>query len=408
MPEGGHDVRRVLMVSSLWPPVVLGGAETYAADLAAHLRDRGVAVAVVTSGVDGPDVVDAVPTVGYRLDQYAAQPRARRARFHAADLYRWSVTHDIAAAIAHFEPDVVHTHAVAGLSSAALAAPTRVSTAHVHTIHDYWLLCQRSTMTRNGEMCAGRCMSCVAISLVRNCIIARHPPDVVLAVSRAVTDAHAGVGWLRDRMRVLHNPVARVERVKPSPRVSRNPVVFGYLGRLTVTKGVRTLVRAFTAAAIPETRLEIAGTGPLVHELIGDAPERVRLVGWLDAKDKSRWLDDIDCLVVPSEWRDPAPLVVDEARARGVPVIGARVGGIPEGIAPECAPLMFAPGDTEELATRLREFAAHRTKYVPDVPHGNDAAVLDWDQHVDGVLCAYRDASRARGAGTRSGTAVAS
>src|SRR6187200_366891 len=88
VPETDETVRRVLMVSSLWPPVVLGGAETYAAALAAHLRARDIDVGVVTLGVDGPDVVEAIPTVGYRLDQFAAGSWVQRARFHAADLYR--------------------------------------------------------------------------------------------------------------------------------------------------------------------------------------------------------------------------------------------------------------------------------------------------------------------------------
>jgi len=395
------------MISSLWPPIVLGGAETYAAALAAHQRARGVDVGVVTLGVEGPDVVDAIPAVGYRLDEFAAQSRARRARFHAADIYRPSVTREIADAIAHFEPDVVHTHAVAGLSSAVLAAPGRASTAHVHTVHDYWLLCQRSTMARGeGAMCARRCAACAAISLVRNGIVARHPPDVVLAVSRAVADAHAEVAWLRDRVRVLHNPIARISRVNRTSSSSRDSLVFGYLGQLTATKGVRTLVRAFAASAIPEARLEIAGSGPLLQDLTREAPDRVRLVGWLDDDGKARWLDAIDCLVVPSEWRDPAPLVIGEARARGVPVIGAHVGGIPELIAPECAPLMFEPGDTNGLATRLREFADRPATYMSDAPH-RDAALLDWDQHVDAVLCAYRDGCRARAARTSSVTAVA-
>jgi glycosyltransferase involved in cell wall biosynthesis len=183
--------------------------------------------------------------------------------------------------------------------------------------------------------------------------------------------------------------------------------VFGYLGRLTVTKGVRTLVRAFATAAIPRARLEVAGTGPLASELACEAPERVHLVGWLDGDEKSRWLDDVDCLVVPSEWRDPAPLVVDEARGRGIPVIGARVGGIPERIAPECAPLLFTPGDADELTTRLHEFAARPASYVPDASQGSDAGVLDWDQHLDAVLCAYRDAACARAARGRPTTAVA-
>ena len=84
-------------------------------------------------------------------------------------------------------PDVVHTHAVQGLSSVALTRPSRHGVAHVHTLHDYWLLCQRNSMVhRDGRACETRCRSCVAISWIRNESVRRSPPGVVLAVSQAI------------------------------------------------------------------------------------------------------------------------------------------------------------------------------------------------------------------------------
>ena len=77
---------RILMVSNLWPPEVVGGAEQYASALAAHLRAAGHEVEVLTLGVDGPDVVAhgeavAVPDPGDTdpaCAPSAAVPRGRR------------------------------------------------------------------------------------------------------------------------------------------------------------------------------------------------------------------------------------------------------------------------------------------------------------------------------------------
>ena len=81
-------VRRILMISSLWPPVVLGGAESYASALAEQLRARGGEVGVLTFGVGGDDVVSTVSPWPYRLEAYASKGAASRSAFHLLDVYR--------------------------------------------------------------------------------------------------------------------------------------------------------------------------------------------------------------------------------------------------------------------------------------------------------------------------------
>lgn len=382
---------RVLMVSSLWPPEVLGGAEQYAAALAARLRDRGHDVGVVTAGTAGPDVVARIPSWGYSMTEYASQPRARRLVFHAGDVARPDAGRALGRAIERFRPDVVHSHSVMGMGVGVLTRPGRSGVPHVHTVHDYWLFCQRTTFVRaDGTACApGRCTSCRAISAVRDAALHRHPPGVVVAVSAAVAKVHTdALPWLAARTRVLYNPVEPVtEAARPAP--GAGPPTFGFLGQLSATKGVPTLLRAFSEAAIPGARLLVAGRGPEA-DLVATHPD-VDYRGWVDADEKAAILRAVDCLVVPSEWQDPAPLVVNEARARGIPVIGARAGGIPELIAPECEPLLYPAGDVAALTVRLREFAADPARYTP-VPA---AAPVGWTDHLEGVLAAYADAAAA-------------
>jgi glycosyltransferase involved in cell wall biosynthesis len=113
--------------------------------------------------------------------------------------------------------------------------------------------------------------------------------------------------------------------------------------------------------------------------------------GWVAPERKEELFADLDCLVVPSQWRDPAPLVVNEARGRGIPVVGAAIGGIPELVDPVCRPLLFPPGDVDALADRLRAYAAEPGAYRPQPA----AAPVGWDEHLALVLAAYADAARA-------------
>jgi glycogen synthase len=385
------------MVSSLWPPEVLGGAELYAAALAQRLRTAGHTVAALTAGVGGGDVVAQIPPWGYPLTEFASQPRAKRLVFHAGDVVHPGAGRTVARAVAEFRPDVVHSHAVQGMSATVLTRVARLGVPHVHTLHDYWLLCQRNTMvTAGGVPCTTRCRSCRAISSLRNAQLERHPPDVVLAVSAAVARPHEEwLPWMRDRTRVLYNPVEAVREARP-PRAPDAPPTFGFLGQVSAVKGIRTLVRAFLDAGIPDARLVVAGRGTDVDAVI-DVPG-IDYRGWVDTEGREALYREVDALVVPSEWADPAPLVVNEARARGLAVVGARVGGIPELVAPASEPLLFPPGDARALADRLRAVAAEPERFAAP----GEAAPLDWPGHLAGVTRAYADA-RAAVAATERG-----
>jgi glycosyltransferase involved in cell wall biosynthesis len=376
---------RILMVSNLWPPEVVGGAEQYASALAGRLRAAGHEVQVVTLGVEGPDVVATVKPWPYPIQETPTQPARRRLLFHVVDVYNPRARRTLDAVLDDVRPDVVHTNAVQGLSSVALTRPAQRGVAHVHTLHDYWLLCQRNSMVhRDGRTCEPRCRSCVGISWIRNEAIRRSPPGVVLAVSKAIASEHEQLAWVAPRLQVLYNPVEIVRGDRATPPGDGRPLTFGYLGRLGLDKGVSTMLDAFSRAGLPDARLVVAGRGPLESEVRAAGPS-VIAAGWVDPVRKERLLDDLDCLVVPSQWKDPAPVVVNEARGRGIPVIGAAIGGIPELIAPECRPLLFPPADAAQLADRMTAFARAPARYRP-VP---EAAPIDWPGHLGAVLAAY-------------------
>ena len=378
---------RVLMVSSLWPPEVLGGAEQYAAALSARLEAAGHTVGVVTLGVDGDNVVEQVRAWPYPLREYETQSASRRALFHAADLIRPDIGRVFDRAFLEFRPDVVHSHVVQGMSAAAMTVPGARGIGHVHTIHDYWLLCQRNSLVRrDGTACDRRCRSCRVMSNIRNRQIDRRPPDVVVAVSEAIARVHlAELAWMRGRTRVVYNPVDE-PRVPGPRRLADAPITFGYFGRLAADKGILTLLRAFGRAELGAARLLVAGRGP--EEAAVRATPGVEYRGWVDADAKEAMYRELDCLIVPSQWPDPAPLVVNEARSRGVPVIGSTAGGIPELIDPAGEALLVAPNDIDALAASMARFVA-----APDTFGVRaESRPLGWSGHLAAIERAYLDA----------------
>ncbi|MFM7616458.1 MAG: glycosyltransferase [Actinomycetes bacterium] len=379
---------RVLLLSSLWPPNVLGGAELHAAALADRLAAAGHDVGVVTYGSPGARVIAQVPARPYPLQEFASQPGSKRAVMHLRDVWNPATAGILDDAIRTFRPDVVHSHTVQGMSAVALVRPGRLGVPHVHTLHDYWMLCQRTAMVRrDGTACDSPCRGCSTITRVRERQVRAHAPELLLAVSDAVAREHRRVPWAAGRTRVLHNPVEPAPADRPARSHAGGGPVFGYLGQLAPHKGVSTLLAAFGRAALPGARLLVGGRGPLA-DAVATAGGGVEALGWLDGAAKEQVLADIDCLVVPSEWRDPAPIVLNEARARGIPVIGTRMGGIPELTAPESAPLLVPARDVGALTASLEAFAADPERYraAPAL------APSDWTSHLEGLLAAYCDA----------------
>ena len=222
---------------------------------------------------------------------------------------------------------------------------------HVHTLHDYWLLCQRTTLRHRAV--AG------AAAARRAALLARAAPDGARPLAAPTstwrpptrspqlrTPAH-----LRGRIRVS---ATRPSRAAPAdgPGADRHRLTFGYLGQLTDVKGVphaaaRLRVRAPQRAAPgrPPLRLLVGGAGPLADEVVRHATSGSRRWAGSTPAARERFFRCIDCLVVPSEWDEPAGLVVAEAAARGIPVVGAAIGGIPEYVAPASRHLLFRAGD---------------------------------------------------------------
>jgi glycosyltransferase involved in cell wall biosynthesis len=100
----------------------------------------------------------------------------------------------------------------------------------------------------------------------------------------------------------------------------------GYVGRLSVEKGADRLPGIAQAIA---RRLVVRGTGPLRMRLSQMAGAGLALEGWVQ---RPGCYHDLSCLVMPSR-REGIPLVLLEAQMLGIPVVGADVGGIREGMA---------------------------------------------------------------------------
>jgi len=177
----------------------------------------------------------------------------------------------------------------------------------------------------------------------------------VVTPSQAMSDFMLAHGFPPSRVRVVPYGVEAGGNGRPTQR-DEDVLVAGVAANLEYWKGIDVLLDAARLVQAP-LRLEIYGRGSLQAEL-----ERRAQRDGVDARfhgfvpDLRERLAVVDVLVQPSR-ADNLPLAVLEAMAAGLPVIGTRVGGIPELVVDGETGILVEPEDPPALAQALDSLA---------------------------------------------------
>ena len=181
--------------------------------------------------------------------------------------------------------------------------------------------------------------------------------------------------FIRDRILALGFPEARTHThyigvdcraIRPRDSAEEEPAIL-HVARLVEVKGTRHLLRAFASLARRHggVRLVIIGDGPLRRSLQALATtlgvrDRVRFLGALPHAQVLAWMRRAAMLVLPgvrtaTGRAEGLGLVLLEAAATGVAVIGSRVGGIPEAVIDGHTGFLVPEHDDGALTERLGE-----------------------------------------------------
>ena len=200
---------KVAIVSSLFAPFGIGGAEQVAAQIAEYLARDGHEVDVVSTGRRS-DLEDADYRIEswkglrvwriapwnlyWRFDREKEEPgRLKRAAWHAVDLRNPTVARPLAKVLERIRPDVVNTHNIDGLSPMAWQVARNFSPV-VHTLHDLHLICPRATMQRrDGTCCPGLCRGCRVYASYHH--LYQRYIDAMISPTHMVADLHRSAGW---------------------------------------------------------------------------------------------------------------------------------------------------------------------------------------------------------------------
>lgn len=214
--------------------------------------------------------------------------------------------------------------------------------------------------------------------------------DLFVAPSRSMAEEFCKLGVSRDRVQVSDYGFSP-SRARASVATAGDDQLLriGFVGTLVWHKGVHVLIEA---AKRLRGQYEIAIHGdpavfPDYVAALRNAAAGLAIV-FAEGFDRDR-VDDVyeglDVLVVPSLWPENSPLVIHEAFMHQVPVVAARVGGVPELVGHEINGLLYEPFDPGSLAASLqrliddRELLANLSARVPAVKSIEQDA-REWDE----------------------------
>ena len=270
-----------------------------------------------------------------------------------------------------FRPDVVHLNNVHTQLS-----PVMAEMAHergvkvVWTLHDYKLLCPRYDCLKNGTTVCETCFkgdkrACLDNKCMKGSKLAsfigykeaemwnrerlERCTDVFICPSQFMADKMVQGGFSKEKMKTLCNFID-VEKCKyantdGSDCLPAKEDYFCFIGRLSHEKGAKTLIEA--ANELP-MKLKVIGGGPLMDELKAMAHDNIEFVGFKQWDEIKTLVGKARFSVIPSEWYENNPLSVIEAQCLGTPVLGARIGGIPE-----LTPYTFSSGNRADLKAQI-------------------------------------------------------
>jgi glycosyltransferase involved in cell wall biosynthesis len=248
------------------------------------------------------------------------------------------------------------------------------------SLHDYKIICPEGTLFSNGSICekckGGKFYQCTINKCKKGSMLASllatidayfyngggiyNKVDAYLCPSEFLLKKFGEFGFDQSRMHLsnLCYDTTIIDRYleahrDPEGMPPKEDYIL-YVGRIERNKGIHTLIDAIEGTGIP---LKIAGTGSALEELKARVAQKglnhVEFLGFqnkdavFDLTRRSRFI------VCPSEWYENYPYAIIETLLFSKPVIGSRIGGIPELVLDGKTGLLHEMGNAADLREKL-------------------------------------------------------
>ncbi|MBP2027199.1 glycosyltransferase involved in cell wall biosynthesis [Acetoanaerobium pronyense] len=343
-----------------------GGAETYAFELAQYQQSLGYEVQFF--GMEDPQNIHFNEVGLYTKNLEFKGFSVSQITYPFRIIYSNEARKKIRKILNNFKPDYVHLNNINfQLTPSIIYEIKSFGIPIIQTLHDFQLVCPNHMMYREHddvicEDCKGRnykmCFKnkCIHGSRVKSLLGAiegrlyynlktYEKIDSFISPSRFLKNKMVEFGEDEKNIHVIHN---FIKRDYEYAYFEKKDYIL-YFGRLSVQKGIRTLLEV--AKELKDVQFVIAGGGELEEEVVKASQEasNIKFVGFQTGENLINLIGKAKLSVLPTQWYENCPMSILESFMLGTPVIGSEIGGVPELIRNEIDGFLFEPKDKNGL-----------------------------------------------------------
>lgn len=363
---------KVLMINKFLYPN--GGSETYIFKIGEYLQKHGHEVQYFGMEHEGCCVGNRVNAYTSDMDFHGGSKLAKLT-YPLKTIYSKEARVQIRKVLDDFKPDVCHLNNFNYQLTPSMVLEIvkwRKESRHkckiVFTAHDYQLVCPNHMLNnpnthKNCKKCLGghflNCTKgkCIHGSTAKSFIGTLEAEfwklngaykyiDTMICCSKFMKTKLDTNPLFAKKTVAMHNFIDKVEW-KETPK--KDYVL--YFGRFSEEKGIATLIKV--CKELPDIPFVFAGTGPLEASIKGI--DNIQNVGFQKGEALEELIREARFSIYPSEWYENCPFSVMESQMYGTPVLGAKIGGIPELIQVGKTGELFKSGSAEDLKKKIQK-----------------------------------------------------
>lgn len=363
---------KVLMINKFLYPN--GGSEAYIFKIGEYLQKHGHEVQYFGMEHEGRCVGNRVNAYTSDMDFHGGSKLAKLT-YPLKTIYSKEARVQIRKVLDDFKPDVCHLNNFNYQLTPSMILEIvkwRKESRHkckiVFTAHDYQLVCPNHMLNnpnthKNCKKCLGghflNCTKgkCIHGSTAKSFIGTLEAEfwklngaykyiDTMICCSKFMQTKLDTNPLFAKKTVAMHNFIDKVEW-KETPK--KDYVL--YFGRFSEEKGIATLIKV--CKELPNIPFVFAGTGPLEASIKGI--DNIQNVGFQKGEALEELIREARFSIYPSEWYENCPFSVMESQMYGTPVLGAKIGGIPELIQVSKTGELFKSGSAEDLKKKIQK-----------------------------------------------------
>lgn len=396
---------KILMVNKFLYP--RGGVETYMLQLGEQLEKRG-------HSVEYFGMKDSRNKVGNKFGIYSDY--IDFSNFKVSDgLKAFNLVYSnknkqlIKSLLEQFQPDVVHLNninyqltpsVIKGIAEYRKEKKKKVKI--IYTAHDFSFICpvhslvNEHTGNRKCTACLDQgCIQCVKSKCVKNSLpksligAAEYEVNKILKsyeqIDMIICPSHNTQSYLDKRADLRSKTLTLHHFVDASKHeITKGEYIF-LASSLTESKGMDVIAEA--ARRLPDIHFVIAGEGEYSEKL--SKLKNVDLLGFIDRDKVLKYMAGAKAFAVASTWCETFGFVAAESIINETPVIGSRIGAIPEVVTDGVNGLLFEPGDVDGLVFMIKQMQDPEL-YNKLIEGCRTTRYISMNEYIDSLEKVYR------------------